>query len=186
MASIPRFSWKVYCRTPRHRRWYFWKKKHDVPLPKTIIFAPENGWLEYDRFLLGWPIFRWYVSFREGITSEKRCFKENWKKFWDGLGAMLNCRGLFAESYTSKVSWICAINSLRIFSCTFSLWEEGKSKEDQRKSHIRQVNETDLRLVTSRLVDLKSDWFWGTWNLRVLHYQRLHGNQQYDLINDIC
>ena len=20
--------------------------------------VPENGWLEYDRFLLGWPIFR--------------------------------------------------------------------------------------------------------------------------------
>ena len=28
--------------------------------------APENGWLEYySRFLLGWPIFRCYVSFRE-------------------------------------------------------------------------------------------------------------------------
>ena len=26
-------------------------------LPETNI-APENGWLEYDRFLLGWPIFR--------------------------------------------------------------------------------------------------------------------------------
>ena len=27
-------------------------------LPETNIFAPENGWLEYDRFLLGWVIFR--------------------------------------------------------------------------------------------------------------------------------
>ena len=26
-------------------------------LPETNI-APENGWLEYDRFLLGWPILR--------------------------------------------------------------------------------------------------------------------------------
>ena len=26
-------------------------------LPETNI-APENGWLEYDRFLLGWSIFR--------------------------------------------------------------------------------------------------------------------------------
>ena len=33
-------------------------------LPETNIFAPENGWLEYDRFLLGWTIFRCYVSFR--------------------------------------------------------------------------------------------------------------------------
>ena len=28
-------------------------------LPETNSkFAPENGWLEYDRFLLGWPTFR--------------------------------------------------------------------------------------------------------------------------------
>ena len=24
---------------------------------ETNIFTPENGWLEYDCFLLGWPIF---------------------------------------------------------------------------------------------------------------------------------
>ena len=38
-------------------------------LPKTNI-APENGWLECIGMLvslLGWPIFRCYVSFREGI-----------------------------------------------------------------------------------------------------------------------
>ena len=32
--------------------------------------APKNGWLEYDRFLLGWPIFRGYVSFRECIPPK--------------------------------------------------------------------------------------------------------------------
>ena len=38
-------------------------------LPETSI-APENGWLEYVLgFLLGWPIFRCYVSFREGKPS---------------------------------------------------------------------------------------------------------------------
>ena len=26
-----------------------------VNIPETNIFAPEHGWLEYDRFLLGWP-----------------------------------------------------------------------------------------------------------------------------------
>ena len=38
-----------------------------ITLPETNIFAPENGWLEDDCFLLGWPIFRCYiyVSFRE-------------------------------------------------------------------------------------------------------------------------
>ena len=40
-----------------------------IILPKTNSkFAPKNGWLEYDPFLLGFrPIFRGYVSFREGI-----------------------------------------------------------------------------------------------------------------------
>ena len=33
-------------------------------------FAPENGWLEYNRFLLGWPIFRGYVTCREGQTPK--------------------------------------------------------------------------------------------------------------------
>ena len=32
--------------------------------PETNI-APKDGWLEDDRFLLGWPIFRGYVCFRE-------------------------------------------------------------------------------------------------------------------------
>ena len=36
-----------------------------VTLPETNI-TPKNGWLEYDPFLLGRPIFRGYVSFREG------------------------------------------------------------------------------------------------------------------------
>ena len=30
--------------------------RQSVTLPETNIFAPENGWLEYDCFLLGWPI----------------------------------------------------------------------------------------------------------------------------------
>ncbi len=40
--------------------------------PGTNIVTPENGWLEYDRFLLKWPIFRDYVSFREGIGFKKQ------------------------------------------------------------------------------------------------------------------
>ncbi len=39
-------------------------------LPETNI-APENGWLEYcTSFLLGWPIFTGYVSFREGASIQ--------------------------------------------------------------------------------------------------------------------
>ena len=38
-----------------------------VTYPPETNIAPENGWLEYDRFLLEWPIFRGKlaVSFRD-------------------------------------------------------------------------------------------------------------------------
>ena len=41
-----------------------------IPFLKLTFSHLENGWLEYNRFLLGWPIFRglkFGVSFREGI-----------------------------------------------------------------------------------------------------------------------
>ncbi len=40
--------------------------KESVPETNSE-FTPENGWLEDDPFLYGWPIFRGYVSFRDGI-----------------------------------------------------------------------------------------------------------------------
>ena len=44
-------------------------RKIEFTFPETNSeFAPENGWLEDDPFLLGWPIFRGYVSFMEGKT----------------------------------------------------------------------------------------------------------------------
>ena len=43
---------------------FFW-----VPSLKLTANAPENGWLEDNPFLLGRPIFRGYVSFRECILS---------------------------------------------------------------------------------------------------------------------
>ena len=46
--------------------WNFLEKDHASVTPPETNIAPENGWLEYDRFLLGRPIFRCYVSFREG------------------------------------------------------------------------------------------------------------------------
>ena len=38
-----------------------------VTLPETNIFAPKNGWLEYDPFLLGFGLFSgaFAVCFRE-------------------------------------------------------------------------------------------------------------------------
>jgi len=40
------------------------KGKNAITLPETNI-VPENGWLEDDRFLLGRPICRGYVSLGE-------------------------------------------------------------------------------------------------------------------------
>ena len=34
------------------------KIAYQLPSLKLTAKAPENGWLEYDRFLLEWPIFR--------------------------------------------------------------------------------------------------------------------------------
>ena len=36
------------------------------------MFATENGWLEYDPFFLGWPIFRGCVSSRKRGTPENQ------------------------------------------------------------------------------------------------------------------
>ena len=43
-------------------------ENHPITLLETNIFAPKNGWLEYDCFLLGPGLFSgaFAVSFREG------------------------------------------------------------------------------------------------------------------------
>ena len=51
---------------------YWW-----ITLPETNIFAPENGWLQYDRFLLWWPICR-----GELLVSGRVNGKFNWKIVW--------------------------------------------------------------------------------------------------------
>ena len=44
----------------------FYGMNWNITLPETNM-VPENGWLEYDRFLLGWSILQGQaVSFREG------------------------------------------------------------------------------------------------------------------------
>ncbi len=62
-------------------KWIEWMSKKDGSAPaffannihslKLTWPAPENGWLEDDPFLLGWPIFRVYVSFREGFNGNR-------------------------------------------------------------------------------------------------------------------
>ena len=63
-----------------------------VTLPETHIFALENGWLEDDRFLLRWPIFRVYVSFREGTSV---CF--SWWFFTDSTMGFITNKSPFGE-----------------------------------------------------------------------------------------
>ena len=55
-------NWESYL----HQQYFFLKHT----LPETNI-APENGWLEYDPFLLGFGLFSgaFAVSFREGNSK---------------------------------------------------------------------------------------------------------------------
>ena len=50
-------------------------------LPETNMFAPENGWLEDDPFLLGRPIFRCELLVSGSVTNpsenSKNMFAEN-------------------------------------------------------------------------------------------------------------
>ncbi len=43
-----------------------WDNITSYTFPETNI-APENGWMEYDRFLLGWPIFRGELLVSESV-----------------------------------------------------------------------------------------------------------------------
>ena len=54
-------------------KWFIYRDSPNkqVPSLKLIAKAPENGWLEYDRFLLGYTLFsgaNCYCSFGEGTT----------------------------------------------------------------------------------------------------------------------
>ena len=50
-----------------------------VPSLKLTAKAPENGWLEYDRFLLGWPNFRGELLVLGRVVSNKFFFKPRTK-----------------------------------------------------------------------------------------------------------
>ena len=47
----------------------------ECTLPETNIFAPENGWLEYDCFLLGFGLF----SDAKMLVSGSRVFSEGYR-----------------------------------------------------------------------------------------------------------
>ena len=54
----------------KNRRFFLFFDKTISPLKlnETNIFAPENEWLKIN-FIAGWPVFRGYLSFREGPGS---------------------------------------------------------------------------------------------------------------------
>ena len=57
----------------------------EIPSLKLTSKAPENGWLEYDPFLLGFGLFSgaFAVSFREGVLV-KDVGDSIRDPFWDG------------------------------------------------------------------------------------------------------
>ena len=95
--------------------------------------APENGWLEYDRFLLGWPIFRGYVSFRECTTSghfvmaqKASCRFDPFLRYQgSGLRSFPFCRARPTASCDKKLDALWGFDLLLIDSC------QGSKKEQQ-------------------------------------------------------
>ncbi len=52
-----------------------WKKNYP---PWNQQFAPENGWVEYDRFLLGWTIFRCELL----VSGRVKVWIFSWNHVW--------------------------------------------------------------------------------------------------------
>ena len=52
-----------------------WRSHVNSPSLKLTAKAAENGWLEYDRFLLGWPIFRVDLLVSGRVTIPKKVTK---------------------------------------------------------------------------------------------------------------
>ena len=72
--------------------------------PETnSIFAPENGWVEDDRFLLGWLICRGYVCYFQGGGQ---MFPERRGKFMTQLFHWVSCHHLsLAFAGQLKACW---------------------------------------------------------------------------------
>ena len=68
--------------------------------PKNQRIAPENGWLGYDRFLLGWLIFRCnsLVSGRVSIEFWDSLIKRRWQKYTLKLR-----QGWFTPPHSSRI-----------------------------------------------------------------------------------
>ena len=76
-TSSPSKSHKVGGYTESRVWWWKAPPKETWPptLPETNI-ASENGWLEYDRFLLGWPIFRDKLLVSGRVSVQKKMTKQ--------------------------------------------------------------------------------------------------------------
>ena len=57
-------------------RLYFFSRL-DTPAETNSKFTPENGWLEEDRFLLGWPIFKGELLVSGSVVDYKQQLLEN-------------------------------------------------------------------------------------------------------------
>ena len=49
----------------------------DTPAETNSEFTPENGWLEEDSFLLGWPIFNGELLVSGSVVDYKKQLLEN-------------------------------------------------------------------------------------------------------------
>ena len=109
---------------------YFWLYS---TLPETNISAPENGWLEDDRFLLGWPIFRVRaVSFRDcNISTSILHFVQDaffFRKSWKVIIVICNVQFSYTP-WTVKI-WLVVSSHLKIYQ---SKWESSPKRDEHSK-----------------------------------------------------
>ena len=82
-------------------------------LTETNIFAPENGWLKYDRFLLGWPIFRGELLVSGRVRSPKLTFSppehrvfSPKRKAFEKSSSPIPFSGATLWLFVSRVVWV--------------------------------------------------------------------------------
>ena len=75
-------------------------------LPETNIFAPENGWLEDDPFLLVWPMFRGelLVSGRVSIQNQLKSVNHNPNNHFE-TAEFLNGQKILFEAIVLMFDW---------------------------------------------------------------------------------
>ena len=92
MFHYPTLYWKIFYYVSQLVDLDFFHQQHELHSLKLTAKAPENGWLEYDSFLLGGAYFQGeHVSFREGknrlfLFPSRHCHRMAARSSWPSFG----------------------------------------------------------------------------------------------------